>query len=186
MQIILPNTYIVKEELYAHPLIFLAGPIRGAPLWQDEAIDLLFKQRKDLVIANPRRGVRKDLQPYVVTNERMPFDRQRAWERYYLEIASKTGSVAKKKFGTILFWLAGEVDHKCDKSYGAMTRMELGYWTARYKADPRVNLCVGSDGKFSELRTLTYDLSCDAPDKKIHETLEETCKEALRLATPSP
>lgn len=45
-----------------------------------------------------------------------------------------------------------------------------------------MRFCVGSDGKFSELHTIEYDLKLDAPDKKIFKTLEETCIEALRLA----
>jgi hypothetical protein len=83
--------------------------------------------------------------------------------------------------GAILFWLPGEARHTCDKVYGAMTRLELGQWMTRHHFDLSVRFCVGSDGKFPELRTIAYDLSCDAPGKMIFGTLEETCDEALRL-----
>ena len=63
-----------------------------------------------------------------------------------------------------------------------MTRLELGQWMTKYTYDPSIRFCVGSDGLFSELRTIAYDLQVDAPDKEIKKTLEETCVEALRLA----
>ncbi len=102
------------------------------------------------------------------------FPRQRAWERHYLDLASKQGA--------ILFWLPGEEHHDCNKVYGAITRMELGQWMTSYKHDNSIRLCIGSDSKFPELHTVQYDLSLDAPDKDIKKTLEETCFEAIRLA----
>jgi hypothetical protein len=170
-KVIIPNRYVKDIET---PLIFLAGPIRSAPNWQDEAIDLLFSQDSDLVIASPRRGVRERIAPYIAEGDENYFPRQRAWERHYLDIASKTGA--------ILFWLPGEEEHDCKKVYGAMTRVEIGQWMTRYSVDNSVRFCVGSDGKFPELHTIQYDLSIDAPDKKIHSTLEETCDESIRLA----
>jgi hypothetical protein len=170
-KLIIPLTYV--QELEA-PLIFLAGPIRSAPNWQDKAIEILFSLEDNLVIASPRRGIRENIFQYVISGNENYFPRQRAWERHYLSIADKTGA--------ILFWLPREAEHDCKKSYGAMTRIELGQWMTRYNYDRNVRFCVGSDGNFSELETIKYDLSLDAPDKKIIGTLEETCKEALRLA----
>lgn len=168
--IIIPKNY-VKE--ISSPLIFLAGPIRGAPNWQDTAIDIIFSKNMDVTIASPRRGVKASLLLYLLNGDEIHFKRQRAWERHYLALASKTG--------TIMFWLPGEESHDCSKSYGAMTRLELGQWMIRYSQDKSVSLCIGSDGKFSELDTIKYDLSLDAPDKIIFGSLEETCSEALRL-----
>jgi hypothetical protein len=67
-----------------------------------------------------------------------------------------------------------------------MTRIELGQWMTRYNFDKKVHFCVGSDGYFSELETIKYDLSLDSPNKKIINTLEETCEEAIRLAYDNP
>lgn len=170
-KLIIPKTYV--QELIT-PLIFLAGPIRSAPNWQDEAIDFLFLQEPNLAIASPRRGVRDKIATYIITGDETYFPRQRAWERHYLDIASKTG--------TILFWLPGEAEHDCKKVYGAMTRVEIGQWMTEYKHDKNVRFCVGSDDKFPELHTIEYDLQLDSPDKKILRTLEETCTEAVRLA----
>ena len=33
----------------------------------------------------------------------------------------------------------------------------------------------------SEFETIAYDLSLDVPDKKVHRTLEETCRLCVRL-----
>ncbi len=170
-KLIIPNRYV--QELEA-PLIFLAGPIRSAPNWQDEAICFLFSQEPNLVIASPRRGIRDKIAQYIVPGDETYFPRQRAWERHYLAIASKRG--------TILFWLPGEAEHDCQKVYGAMTRVEIGQWTTRYNFDKNVHFCIGSDGKFPELPSIEFDLNMDAPDKDLKKTLEETCAEAIQLA----
>jgi hypothetical protein len=170
-KLIIPKTYVQDIK---GPLIYLAGPIRGAPNWQDEAIVFLFSKKHDLVIASPRRGVRDKIAPYIVSGDENYFPRQRAWERYYLDIASKAGC--------ILFWLPGEKKHNCKKVYGATTRVEIGQWTTRYKFDKNVRFCIGSDGKFPEIHTIEYDLQLDAPNKNIKRTLKEACTEALRLA----
>jgi hypothetical protein len=81
-----------------------------------------------------------------------------------------------------MFWLQGETEHSCSKSYGAMTRFELGQISTRYALDPSVRFCVGSDERFSELSTIMYDLSEDAPDKLLYSTLEHTCRTALAIA----
>ena len=170
-QLIIPNTYVEKVD---NPLIFLAGPIRSAPNWQDKAIGILFAKNPDLTIVSPRRGIRDKIADYVVQGKEDYFSRQRAWERHYLDIASQTGAV--------LFWLPGELEHNCGKVYGAMTRVEIGQWMTNYKHDNSIKFCVGSDGNFSELPTIQYDLSLDAPDKQIKGSLENTCEEALGLA----
>ena len=169
-KLIIPKTYI--KDLDA-PLIFLAGPIRSAPNWQDKAIKILFSQESNLIIASPRRGIRNGISEDIISGNENYFPRQRAWERYYLDLASRTGA--------ILFWLPEEEKHNCNKVYGAMTRIELGQWMTNYRYDNSVHFCVGTDGKFPEMDTIEYDLSLDAPDKKIFNSLEETCAEALRL-----
>ncbi len=170
MKVIIPKTYTKVEE----PLIFLAGPIRGAPNWQDEAVEILFSKNENLTIASPRRGIRPEISRYIEKGDEEYFPRQRTWERHYLDLASKTGC--------ILFWLPGEQEHKCEKVYGAMTRIELGQWMTNYRHDNSIRFCVGTDNKFSEIHTIVYDLELDAPTKKILGTLEQTCEEAIKLA----
>ena len=171
---IIPKTYIAE---ISQPLIFLAGPIRGAPNWQDDAACFILSKNPDILVASPRRGFRDRIAGYIIEGEQNYFPRQRAWERHYLDLASK-----KEKKGAIMFWLPEEVEHSCGKAYGAMTRVEIGQCMTRYAYDKSVRFCVGSDGRFSELDTIAYDLSIDAPDKDIKKTLEEACNEALRIS----
>jgi len=171
-QIILPKTYI---DGITTSTIFLAGPSRSTYDWQSEAIRILLDLQSDLTIVNPKRAVQGDLIKRVIEGDNTHFSRQRAWERHYLNLASKTGC--------IMFWLPEETEHSCKKVYGAMTRVEIRQWMTNYKHDNSVRFCVGSDGKFQELHTIVYDLSIDAPSKIVLPTLEQTCQEAIKLAT---
>ncbi len=161
VELISPNSY---SENIDKPLIFLAGPIRGAPKWHQEAIDYLSSKEDEIMIVSPHRpgGIK-------ISSER--FSRQREWELHYLDVASKMGAV--------MFWLPGEAEHYCNKSYGAMTRLELGEMIASYKTDRSLHFCIGTDGKFSEFDTIKVDMKEYAPYKKIFSSLEETCDEAL-------
>jgi len=171
-KVIIPKTYIKNIN---KPVIFLAGPVRSAPNWQDVAIQYLFSQNPNLIIVSPRRGIRKKIAPYIFKGNNTYFSRQREWERHYLDIASKKGC--------ILFWLPEEQKHDCKKVYGAMTRIEIGQWITNYRYNPSVRFCIGSDNKFPEMHTITYDLTIDAPDKKIFPFLKKTCLEALKIAS---
>lgn len=149
------------------PLIFLAGPIRSAPKWHKEAIEYLVSKEENFTIASPHRPGGK-----IFPSKKFP--RQREWERHYLKIA--------KKDGCVMFWLPGEEEHDCNKVYGAMSRFELGQMFTYFELDNSTNFCIGSDGKFPEIHTIEYDLTLNAPNKKIFSTLEKTCDEALRIA----
>lgn len=174
-KIILPKYRV--DGIDDDTLFFLAGPIRGAPQWQDKAIDCLLKMDEYITIASPRRKLRTDLEEKRVygTHE---FPRQRAWEWHYLKKAGK-----ENKNGAIIFWFPGEVEHRCEKSYGAMTRAEFGQWMTRFKYDGPVRLSIGTDGKFSEFDTLLYDLHEEYKiDLPIFNSLEETCRNAMEIA----
>ena len=173
--ILLPKTSAQTNE----PIIYLAGPILNAPEWQDEASLYILKKEPNIIIATPRSGIRDTIQPYIITEEqdKTKFPRQVAWEKEHLTIASRTGA--------ILFWLPEQkkqLDEE-EKVYGALTRVEIGQWMTEYKHDPRIHICFGTDGKFSEIDQIQWYLQQYAPDKKIHATLEETCDEAIRIAT---
>lgn len=172
-KIIIPKRNVVKVE---EPLIFIAGPIKGSSMWQNNAMENLIKQDFDVAIACPLRynEVRENLKPYLVDANGEDFPRQRTWEKHYLDIASKTGAV--------MFWLAPEVTHNCKKSYGATTRWELSQAVTHYMHDRKYSFCVGADPKFPELKVIECDMAEDTPDKKIFGSLEETCKEAVKLA----
>ncbi|MDO8556500.1 MAG: hypothetical protein Q7R96_05005, partial [Nanoarchaeota archaeon] len=99
--------------------------------------------------------------------------------------------------GAIMFYLIGEQHHRCEKSYAAMTRLELGQHMTEYQKDPSSRICIGSpaekEQQMSELDTITYDLSRYMPHT-VHQRaqdrfdlnlqgLEATCDEALRIAS---
>ena len=71
-KLIIPNNYIREIE---HPLIFLAGPIKGAPNWQDEDIHFLFSQNKQLIIVLPRKGIRDRISDYIINGDKSYFER---------------------------------------------------------------------------------------------------------------
>ncbi len=173
--VIIPKTYVAEIN---GPLIFLLGPIRGAPNWQDEAIKILFSINPNLTIVIPRRGVRDSFAKYVLSGDENHFSRQRAWEIYYTEMASEE----EGREGCAMFWFPGEAEHKCEKAYGAISREEFGLMLGAFRHNKSMRFCVGTDGKFSEWRTHLLTLNTYAPDKKVFESLEETCAEAVRIA----
>jgi len=161
-RVILPKTYVENIE---KPLIFLAGPIRDARDWQEPAINYITSNNKEVIIANPRWDASEYIWNLAISGKTGYFNRQRAWEMHYLDIAQHNGAV--------LFWLADAL--------GLMTRLELGELMIEYKHDNSTKFCVGGEKKFSDIETIRYELSRYAPDKKIFETLEETCQEAIKL-----
>lgn len=162
-RVILPRTYMPKIE---KPLIFLAGPIRGAPDWQEEAIQRIITNNREVIIANPRWDARGYVKGMSIRGDENHFKRQRQWEKYYLEIAAKTGCV--------MFWLAN--------APGYMTRLELGLLMGEYKINRSPRFCVGGDPRFLDIETIRYDLIEDTR-KIIYSSLAETCNTAIKLAT---
>jgi hypothetical protein len=70
-------------------IIFLAGPIQGAPDWQTKAAHIIHDIDKSVVVASPR----KDYAP-----GEFVYEKQVDWETHFLRRAGRTGVVA--------FWLA--------------------------------------------------------------------------------
>jgi hypothetical protein len=160
-RLILPPNYTHIEG----PLLFLAGPIQGAPRWQDRALDFLHGFSPDLTIASPRRILDRSVNP-----ERIPYNEQVDWESHHLRRAAVNGA--------ILFWLAKEFEHQCDRAFAQTSRFELGEWKMRHERDG-VKLIVGVEEGFTNERYIRRRLSQDCPDIRICQTLEETCAEAI-------
>lgn len=145
------------------PLVFLAGPILGAEDWQSKAIKILKAIRPDLRIASPRKK-------YVHTE----FDHKRQvdWETHHLWRASINGA--------IMFWLAKEFEHNCQRAYAQTSRFELGEWKAEHKRCG-VLLAVGIEEGFPGGRYIRHRLSQDCPNVPICSSLEITCKALVNL-----
>ena len=149
------------------PIIFLAGPIQGAYDWQSDAIKLIQRNSPYLHIANPRRpGEAKG------NFSEKDYGEQVDWETYYLRRAAKDGA--------IMFWLAKEFEHKCERAYAQTSRFELGEWKIRHERDG-IKLVIGIEEGFTNKRYITRRLSQDCPNINICSSLEETCNEVGRL-----
>lgn len=174
-QLILPPEYV---ENINGPLIFLAGPIRGTHDWQRKASAYIVDKETAITIANPRRPAME-----VYRERHFPrdwFEEQVDWETVHLKQASQ--------WGAILFRLARETDHGCDRPFAQTTRYELGEWKGRLEKGGLFHrvVALGIEDGFSGRSYIERRLGQDCPSLKIYGTLEETCDQALRLAKLSP
>ena len=158
-----------RYESIEGPLIFLAGPIQGAPPWQDDAIRILQEIAPDIHLANPRREgahYKKGEFAQELYNEQVD------WETHHLRRAADDG--------LILFWLAKEAEHRCDRAYGQSSRFEIGEWKKEHESIG-TPLVVGIDVGFTGGRYIRRRFGQDCPDVPIIGSLEETCKKAIEL-----
>lgn len=166
-----------KLKIQPHkPVLFLAGPIRNAPKWHQEAIRIAIDADTETFVAAPIRSVPDDIRPYVLTDTSSEvFERQRMWELYYLSEAINDGC--------IIFWLPKEADIKefQDKIYAHITMMELGTALAAKRIYGKdFNLVIGTDGEFPEWKTVLIDIEL-TEGIPICYTLEDTISTALKL-----
>ena len=112
------------------PLVYLAGPIEGAPDWQSEALERLLSLDPSLNVANPRRPL--------APGEELASE-QIDWETGYLRRA--------EQHGAILFWMAAERDHVPWRAYAQVARAQL----FECKARPRARGRAAGPGRRGEL-----------------------------------
>ena len=165
---------------------FLLGPIRNAPPWHEDAIDILArlvradKKKLRLHINSPKRiedmerAFDEDSPPTAILRT---CSRQREWEFETQEIAARSAG--------LLFWLSapGEIKYP-GKAYGAFTQTELGYWLCRASFDKSLRIAFGSDGKYNgELHTVLHDIERLAPHLlPMHTSLESLCAQSIAWA----
>ncbi len=147
------------------PLIFLAGPIQGAPDWQSKAISYIPNLAPELHIASPRRKTYDDVN--------FVYAEQVDWERHYLRRAATEGA--------IMFWLAKEDKHRCDRAYAQTTRFELGE-CKNWHEQKGAKLVIGIEEGYTGAKYVGYVFPKDCPNVPICKTLEETCRRAIGLA----
>lgn len=144
------------------PVIFLAGPIQGAPDWQKVAIKLI-QQASGVTIANPRR--------HYLDGE-FDYAKQVDWETNLLNQAAENG--------VILFWLAKEEIHDCDRAFAQTSRFELAEWKVRHQTQG-TRLVIGIEPGFTNERYIRRRFGQDCPAVQIFATLKETVKAATEL-----
>src|SRR5262245_28596612 len=128
------------------PLVFLAGPISwGEDAWHDRAIALLASIDARVHVASPRRDPvtsallwnrREDATSRAAASDfpEGDYNLQMDWETHHLRRAAAHGAV--------VFWLAREREHRCERPHAQTTRFELGEWKQRHVHDG-ANLVVG-------------------------------------------
>ena len=150
-------------ETYS-PVIFLAGPIQGAPNWQPEAASFIHDIDPEIIVASPRKNYPEGTFVY---------EKQVDWETHFLRTAGRTGVIA--------FWLAAQVEETPGRAYAQTTRFELAEWKMRHEYEG-TKLTVGIEEGFGNERYIRRRLAQDAPGVKITDSLEEMCRNAVDLA----
>jgi hypothetical protein len=145
------------------PLLFLAGPIQGAPDWQRDALRWLALDAPDLTVASPRHAYLPGEFDYAA---------QVDWETHHLRRAAQ--------YCVILFWLPREVASVPGRCYGQTSRFELAEWKVRHERDG-VRLVVGVEEGFSGARYIRHRFRRDCPAVPLVESLEWACRAAVEL-----
>lgn len=157
-----------------NPVLFLAGPIQGAPDWQSEAIDMIESMTDGITIANPR----KNYEPGTFV-----YEKQVDWETEYLGRAAKLGAA--------LFWLAlqvelGEPDERgFYRAYGQTTGKELFEYKMKHQL-LGAKLVLGIEHGFGNERYIRRRFEQDCPDVPILSSLGDTCLRAVEIITETP
>ena len=142
------------------PVVFLGGPIQGAPDWQAKAIELLGDK---LIVANPRRAI--------IDPATFNFEEQVDWETQWLYEAARSGC--------IVFWLCNQETEHPERVYAQTTRIELGEWVHRSRLEWGRRVVIGIDSNFPGAKYIRYRFRKEAA---IFSTLEETVEHACDLA----
>ncbi|MBR1915687.1 MAG: nucleoside 2-deoxyribosyltransferase domain-containing protein, partial [Alphaproteobacteria bacterium] len=124
MELITPTSPV--QNCFNKKIVFLAGPIKGAPDWQSQAVkdfaDL------DVYVANPRREN--------VVNFNL--DLQVDWESKFLALAD-----------VIMFWIPAKESDVAGRDYAQTSRFELAEWMAKtHYNHTRKQVVVGIDDAF--------------------------------------
>lgn len=155
---------IVKIE---GPVVFLAGPIQGAPNWQEEAKSYIHNLEPKITVASPRREYGEG---------EFDYGKQVDWETHFLRRAAEMGVIA--------FWLASQQEDTPGRSYTQTSRFEIGEWKQARKSDPSIKLTIGIEPGFGNERYIRRRFGQDCPDVEITDDLEAMCLNAVDLAKP--
>lgn len=151
-------------------IVFFAGPIQGAPEWQEDFIKILEKEFKDvklkknIVIASPKR-IEK------FNKDEFSYDEQVNWESYYLDKASKQG--------IIVFWLPVEKEKVKGRSYAQTSRFEIGEWFAKGQNIKNFKIIVGYEKEFEGVRYISKKFK-DSYNIDLHTTKKDLIEDLIK------
>jgi hypothetical protein len=146
------------------PIIFIAGPIQGAPDWQSKAITHIHNLDTGIVVASPRKDYPEGTFVY---------EKQVDWETHFLREAGR--------YGVVGFWLAGQVEETPGRAYAQTTRFELAEWKMMHQFQG-TKLTIGIEEGFGNARYVRRRFAQDCPSVTITDNLEEMCVNAVQLA----
>jgi hypothetical protein len=144
-------------------VIFLAGPIQGAPDWQSQAAEIIHDIDASIIVTSPRKDYPEGTFVY---------ERQVDWETHFLRLAGQTGVVA--------FWLAAQTEETPGRAYAQTTRFELAEWKMRHEYEGS-KLTIGIESGFGNERYIRRRFEQDAPEITIADSLEAMCQNAVDL-----
>lgn len=154
------------------PLLFLGGPIQGAPNWQLESIDTIIASRtgtgskNTLHIANPRRAS---------LDSQFNYPDQVRWEKHH--------TLRAAKFGAVLFWFARQdptVEYETGRAYAQTSRIEFGRVCGWKDYARNINLVIGIEPGY--MGSERYFRECaEEFDIPVHQELDATIKGAMKL-----
>lgn len=139
-----------EKAYFDKKIVFLAGPIKGAPDWQSQAVKDLADL--DIYVANPRREN--------VMNFNL--DLQVNWESRFLGLAD-----------VIMFWIPPKVADVAGRDYAQTSRFELAEWLAKTNYNQtRKKVVVGIDDAFFGKSYIVKRL--EAENVRVYDTYAET------------
>lgn len=161
-RLLLQPPEIVKTD---GPLIFLAGPIQGAPDWQTEAASIIHDINSSIIVASPRGDY---------SESAFIYEKQVDWETHFLRVAGRVGAIA--------FWLASQAEDTPGRAYAQTSRFELAEWKMRHEYEG-AKLTIGIEEGFGNTRYIKRRFYQDCPDVMIADNLPEMCRNAIELAS---
>ncbi len=155
MQLITPLS--PQKDYSDKKIVFLAGPIKGAPDWQSQAIKDLADL--DIYVANPRRE----------NAAHFNLDSQIDWESHFLALAD-----------VIMFWIPQKESDVAGRDYAQTSRFELAEWMAKTRYNRvRKQVVLGIDDSFFGKSYIVKRLETE--NVPVCQTYNETLKKVRSL-----
>jgi hypothetical protein len=171
-KVILPINY----PDMAGKVIFLAGPIVGAPKWHNNTINIIKELDSKINIICPSYHCNVDEKYWKDNTNKVEstcryknYWPEVEWQFFYRDLAFKCGCE--------LFWLPKEQEHNCYYPYAMTTRAEL---FSRFNS--KGNICIGIQEYFSGGDYIKYSFEKYHPEIQISSELEKTCEIAVEIA----
>jgi hypothetical protein len=151
------------------PVLFMAGPIQGAPDWQIKGLEVvrnIWDLDRMLHVVNPR---------WMAKPEEFVKNDQITWEKKYLRRASILGG--------LVFYLAAECSdapapNKLGRAYAQTTRHEFGRAAGWKDNDPSVVISLGMEDGYIGNEDY-YRHTAEEFGLPVHDNIEDTVAEAV-------